>query len=254
MKRRAIHAVLAVLILLAGTGFMTGQDTYKLTPKDMHAFKLAKQYHYNGTISYKKKKYDRAEKDFLKCLKQFPKYSSAYYYLAKITYNRGDLNKALGYMADAIKHYKYMSDLMNDTQLEYLKTLRRQRENLMSDLNNSMLNLSVKDRSEMEKKVQNIDNILKKPLPEPINMPADYFFVQANILFKMKKLKEAHDQYVEAIKTDPKHTDAYNNLISLYYTFKKFDLAYQYTKKAIANEVNLNPKLKEAVLKAVNAK
>lgn len=254
MKRRATHTVLAVLILLAGTGWVTGQDTYKLSPKEMHAFKLAKQYHYNGTLSYKKKKFERAEKDFKKCLEKFPEYSSAYYYLAKISYNRGNLNEAMTMITDAKKHYKYMSDLLNDTQLEYLKTLRRQRENLMADLNNSMLNLSTSERGEMEKKVQNIDNILKKPLPEPVKMPADYYFVQGNIFFKMKKIKEAHDLYVDAIKTDPTHTETYNNLISLYYTFKKFDLAYQYTQKAMANEVKLNPKLKAAVLKAVKAK
>jgi tetratricopeptide (TPR) repeat protein len=253
-SRFHIFPVLVMALLLVAGGMVFGQDTYKLGPKDFHAFKLANKHHYAGVQSYKKKKYDKAAKAFVKCLKTFPKYSSADYYLAKIFYNKGDLKKAMAHMEMSKKNYKYMNDLVVDTKLEYHKTLRRQRENLQADLANTMLSMTPSHRSEMEKKVQNIDNILKKPIVEAEKMPADYFFLHGNIFFKMKKLKEAHDQYLQALKTDDRHTDTYNNLISLYYMAKQYDRAYEFVKKAIANDINLNPKLKAAVLQQVLGK
>lgn len=67
----------------------------------------------------------------------------------------------------------------------------------------------------------------------------------------MRKFQEAHDQYLEAIKIDPKHENTYNNLINLYFMTKQYKRAMDYVNKAEADGVAINPKLKKAILEAI---
>jgi len=76
------------------------------------------------------------------------------------------------------------------------------------------------------------------------------YYIHGNILFKLQKFEQARDQYLEAIKTDPRHPGAYNNLINMCYMAKSYEAALKFLNQAEANGVQLNPKLKEAVLKA----
>ncbi len=256
MKRKVTFGkwnivVVAICLFWMGTVFVIGQDAFKLTQKEISQFKKANKYHYAGQQDFIKKKFKPAMKSFLKCIETFPSYSSAYYYLAKIAYQDGDSQKALTYMENAKTNYKYMSDLMANTQLEYLDTLRSQASNIQSDLENSELGITGAVRGEMEKSLLAAKARLSNPLVTSEQIPADYYFLHGNIFFKANKLKEAHDEYVEAIRLDPQHQESYNNLITIFYMAKQYPKAQEYLKKAEENKVNVNPKLKEAVLKAL---
>ncbi len=242
--------ILTLLILFLGSTFIFGQQSHKLSQKEVHSFKMAKKHHYAGQQYFLKKKYPKAEKAFLKCIQTFPNYSSANYYLAKIYYHQGDYKNALSNIETAKKHYKFMHDLLVSTQLEYLSSLRRQKDNITKDLTNSELTLSSAQRATMQKNVQDIDAVLNNPITSVESLPADYHYIHGNIFFKTKRLKEAHEQYIDAVGTDPAHASSYNNLISLYLMIKRYDAAAEYIKKAEKNHVKINPKLKEAVQKA----
>jgi tetratricopeptide (TPR) repeat protein len=247
----AIPLLLAlVMVWSAGTGFIFAQETQKMSQKEFHMFTRAKKQHYAGQQLYLKGKYKKAEKAFHKCLELFPRFSSAYYYLAKIHYQRGEYKEARTNIELAKTHYAFMNQLNVSAQMEYLNTLRRQKDQLMADLTNSELRLTGNQRAEMEKNVRKIESILNKPIASVEKIPADYHYVQGNIFFKTKQLKNAHDQYVKAIDTDNTHQNAYNNLISLYLMIKRYQNALDYIKKAEANKVEINPKLKKAVMKA----
>jgi len=89
-----------------------------------------------------------------------------------------------------------------------------------------------------------------RALAQKQELPADYYYIHGNILFNLKRFQGARDQYLKAIGVDAGHIRAYNNLANLYYTAKDYENALKVLEQAEAKGVALNPKLKEAVLKA----
>jgi len=246
-----ILSLLVMVLFFPGVNRAFGQDQYIMTQKELNDFKLAKRHHYAGEQQFIKGKLGGAEKSFKKCLKIFPKYSSADYYLAKICYQKVDYKQALLHIGAAERNFRYMDNLAVDAQLQFFKRLREERENLQNVLDDPMQKLTPQLIREMEKKMLQIDDHLRNPVPSAQHMPAVYHYVHGNVFFKIKKLKESHDQYLEALKLDPRHTNSYNNLISLFHMVKQYPKAVDYIKQAEANGVTINPKLKDAVLKGL---
>jgi tetratricopeptide (TPR) repeat protein len=60
-------------------------------------------------------------------------------------------------------------------------------------------------------------------------------------LYKLKKFEESQKQYLLAIKINPGHGDAYNNLANLYYLAKQYQKALDCLNRAEANGVKTNP-------------
>jgi tetratricopeptide (TPR) repeat protein len=103
----------------------------------------------------------------------------------------------------------------------------------------------------VEADIGTINSQLSRPLSSPEQMPADYFYFHGNILFKLKRYEEANNQYQEAIKINPQHGDAYNNLASLWYLDKQYQKALDYLEQAEANGAKINPEFKKTILKAI---
>lgn len=244
-----VSLILAAFMLFFGLHNAFAQDQFLMTPKELNDFKLAKKYNYQGEQQFLKKKYQKAWESFNKCLDVFPRYSSADYYLAKICYQRQEYKQALTHINSAMKNFKIMDNMALDAQLQYFKRLREEKNNLTAVLNDPMQKLTDYARKEMRLKLRQIDEHLRDPLPEAQHIPADYHYVHGNIFFKLKKFKEAHDRFVETIRLAPRHANAYNNLISLFYMVKQFPKAEEYIKQAESYSVKVNPKLKDAVLK-----
>jgi len=250
MKKATIISLVLTAALLITASYLTGQDRFTMSAKDLQKFRKAKTFHYEGQQFFLKKKFSKARKAFEKCLELFPKYSSADYFLARIADMENNTEAAFRHIENAKTNYSYMNNLSMNSQTEYLDQLRQKRENLKKDLGNSEVRLDANSRSQMEQQIGKIDNILNKPFAVTNEIPADYHFLHGNIFFKKKKLKEAHDQYVEALRVDPTHTDTYNNIITLFFSYKQYINAMKYLEMAEANNASINPKLKEAVLKA----
>jgi tetratricopeptide (TPR) repeat protein len=92
---------------------------------------------------------------------------------------------------------------------------------------------------------------MNEPMPQLGEMSADYYYFNGNIFMKLKKYNEAHANYIEALKQNPLHGNASNNLASLYYMIKKYQQALDYLNQAEANGVKINPEFKKAILKAL---
>jgi pentatricopeptide repeat protein len=101
-----------------------------------------------------------------------------------------------------------------------------------------------------ERGAAGLDHRLSRPVATEEKVPADYHYIHGNILFKLKEFQQAHDQYLQAVTVDPKHKDAYNNLINIYLMSKQYQKGLDYLKLAEENDVKVNEKLKEALLKA----
>jgi tetratricopeptide (TPR) repeat protein len=122
-------------------------------------------------------------------------------------------------------------------------------------LQENLLDLSDPDAIEQVKvALSNITARLNEPLPVLPEKAADYYYYHGNIFLKLRKYNEAHSQYLEALRIDPKHGNASNNLANIYYMVKKYDKALYYLTMAEANGAKINPKFKEALQKALNKK
>jgi len=233
--------------------------------KLIERFKLAEPKFQKGKGFYIKGKYTKSERELKKCLEIMPEHANAHFLLSQINYKNGHFEQALADMEKAKTNFDLISQLYNFTHEERLEHLREQKMNQESHLLALQQQLGQAMTDEDKQKIQRaisktnsiisqINTNLNEPIPPALQMPAEYFYIHGNILFKLKKHQETLDQYKEAVKIDPQHTNACNNLINLFLMAKDYQDALYYVNQAEGNGVEVNPKLKDAVLKALEKK
>ncbi|MCP5109118.1 MAG: tetratricopeptide repeat protein [bacterium] len=208
---------------------------------------MAKRMFEKGKVFFLKKKWTKAMNGFQQCLESYPKYSQADYFLSQIYYNQGDYIKAQEHIDKAKANYSTMANLLIASQQKYMETLRERRRELQDLLGD----VSPRESEPIKKSISEIDSRLNEPIPVMAEGSAEYFYFHGNILMKLKKFNNAHAQYIQALKLNPKHGSASNNLANLYYMVKKYEKALEYLNQAEANGVKINPKFKAAILKAI---
>jgi tetratricopeptide (TPR) repeat protein len=268
--KKLMPMVLMVVALLMGSNRNFAQERHVFNQEDFDKFKLAQRLCYKGEQLFNKGKYKKAEKVFADCLKKFPKYANADYYMSRVCYEKKDYTNALKHIENATNNFETISDLNVSFYLEYLEKLREQQaeaEEYLVQLKENLASLPavVDSSSEQGKRKRNIEdeisrtegtnNLIKtrlaKPVPEALEMPVDYYYVHGNILFRLKKYKDALGQYHRTVEKDPKHGNAYNNLASLYFMAKQYKRALFYLEKAESAGVRVNEKFKSAILNAM---
>ncbi|MGB6865116.1 MAG: tetratricopeptide repeat protein [Candidatus Aminicenantaceae bacterium] len=263
-----IHVVIVVLFF----GMLSfGQED--LAREEAELFKkyqsLNKDYE-KGKMYFVREDYNKAKKEFEKILGKLPEHADAHFFLSQVLYKEGDLAGALSHAEKAKANYEYSARMkikMAQVSKRKLEEKKQAFEDNIGELEDGIANLpqasEVGDEVEgrkkeiqtkidkIKKQIENIDIQLNLPPPREEEMPAEYCYLNGNIYFKMKKFQEAHDQYQETIRLDPKHGDAYNNLAALYFQVKQYQKAMEYLNQAEANGAKVNPEFKKAVLKAL---
>lgn len=259
----------AVFVFM-GVHAMWGQERFMLNDGESVKFKLAKQLFDKGKLLLAEGKLDRAERAFLKALEVFPKYSHVAFHLGQIYYKKRNFLKALEHIELAKKHFKYISTFGVNSQLEYLAKLREQRKNLWEEVTDMQYRIDSKnfkgrteeeryvEFSELREKVDHgketlrrIDELLRTPVVEEAQMPADYFYLHGNILFRLKKYQDAYFQYLEAVRIAPCYVDAYTNLANLNYIGRRYEEALSYLEKAEKCGSGVDEKFKQILLNAL---
>ncbi len=262
MKKKIIIS-LFILILFLGTPSLFGQKDYTREERQLfQRYKIANSFYEKGKKNFLKEDYRKAEKELKKCLKKMPEHSGACFFLSQISYKWGNLERSLEEIENAKKNYAYIGKVKSNIEQLYileLQELKMQKQEKLRQLRESLSRAqTASDRSQVEggigtveADIGTISSQLSRPFPSPEQMPADYFYFHGNILFKLKGYEEADTQYQEAIRINPQHGDAYNNLASLYYLDKQYQKALDYLEQAEANGAKINPEFKKAVLKAI---
>jgi pentatricopeptide repeat protein len=253
--------LVAVLLMTAVLSY--AQKGFYMEEKRLYEkYKMSVKHFEEGKALYNKEKYKKAEKKFKDCLEVFPQHAQANFYLAHLFYQASDLENALRHIEEAKKNFEFMNKMYIIGYEDYNSQLRAQRDDIRDRIQQYQDQLqratSEQDRqsistsiSQLQTELGTVNSRLAEPLPEEKKAPADYFYLQGNIYFKMKKLQEAHDQYVECIKQDPRHEKAYNNLINIYFMAKQYQKAMELVEQADSTGVSINPKLKEAIRQAL---
>jgi tetratricopeptide (TPR) repeat protein len=155
-------------------------------------------------------KFDEARPLLSEAIKIYPQYCDAYFYTAQILYKNGEFDKALQAIADAESHF------------------------------NTVLRMEL---SATENEIQ--QNLIKQ---ERRYLAADMYFVYGNISMRKKDYRKAHEKYLEAVQYNPRHRQAFNNIINLHLLLDNRELALELLKRAEASGVQVNPKLKLELL------
>ena len=191
-----------------------------------------------------------------------PEHVEAHFYLSHLLYKKADFQKALEHIEKAKTYYKLMANLYEYAYQQRVFQLREQVDIINSNIENLQNKLSTATNPDtvrsLEGQLTSLDQqkgIVRSKLtdfvPPTESIPSDYFYFHGNILFKLNKYQEAFREYLEAIKINPQHGNAYNNLANLYHMGKEYQKALDCLNQAEANGSEINPKLKKAILKAL---
>jgi pentatricopeptide repeat protein len=261
--RGPLFFVLCLACLLRSAPLILAQQ--EPGPKDQEfasKWERANPHFLKGKDFFARKEIDLAEAEFRACLEVLPKHAEALFFLAQVDYQKGDYALALADIKKAEAGHFAMAGAHTFIDAERRKALldeRAKREQEIAFMEDTLYAADCKTEQELLKLPETIEALRREisslnailtqqTQPQPPALPADYSYIHGNVLFKLSRYQEACDQYLKAIASDPGHLRAYNNLINLCYVTRDYEKALKFIGQAEANGVELNPKLKEAVL------
>ncbi len=254
------RGLIAAWLLLALFLSLPAQQGFNQQEKEsIRNYKRAKEHFLKGGEFLNKGKLEKARNEVDISLQIFPGYADAYLLMAELDYRQGQLEPALRAIETAKANFKKFSRFYEYSYLEYLKLLREERDFVdkhISDLTRQLMNpMEDEERQKLEDAINRdkqtrdtLDTRLRNPIPEVLEVPAEYHYTHGNILFKMKRLNEAQAFYQAAIQAEPKHANAYNNLINIFYVQGNMAQALEYLNQAESRGVRVTEGLKKAVL------
>lgn len=265
MKPNAKNALRSAALALAAAGLLlaaplAAQKDFSQSEKEMLAkYKQARAHFLKGGENLKKGKLDKAERDADNSLGILPRYADARLLKAEIGYQRGRYEEALTEITIAKDDFVTVKDLYAFSYQDYLERLREQRDDLENYIKDMSTNVSDKGSSQGRNPAQaaiskarqdiaEIDRKLHEPIPQTMEIPAEFHYIHGNILFKLKRFAEARDQYQAAVKANPRHANAWNNLLSIHFASGDQAGTLRLLEEAETNGVQVNEKLKQAIL------
>lgn len=261
--KKQIFSLAGVLMVFLLSNYSLGQKDFYMKEKELYEkYKMSVKHFEKGKELFHKGDEKKAEKELHKCLKIFPRHTQAHFYLSNILYNRGDFDRALEHIEEAKANFEFMNQMYALAYDDYTTKLRGQRDESQKKLSEYQDKLAATTDQDtkralegtiasLESEISTLNNRLTEPLPTLKQIPADYFYLHGNILFKLKEHQEAQRQYLEAIRIDPTHGNAYNNLAIIYFMAKQYQTALELLNKAEENGAKVNPEFKKAILKAL---
>ncbi len=244
---------LLVLVLL-GLCLPTQGYEYKKSSfsKEMAvAYKQAEQQFKKGQAQFKKKQYERAQLHMEKALEIFPLHANAIYHLALMSYMKKDNIGALRNIVAAKQAVVRLNDLKAKVIHERKNKLNEYQKDLKNgfyaghfgDNNPCLVQFGQFYSDMLATEVELIkDKATDKVM---LGIPADFFYVHGNILYRMKSYKKALLQYVEAVKRNPRHGGALNNLATLFLKAQDKEKALVCVRYAEKAGFKVDPRLKK---------
>lgn len=209
MRTKAKAIVMTILVVL----FLVNIPIYGQQAAETEAsetYLQAREVFRRAKELFLEKRFEEARPLLAEAVNRFPQYCDAYFYIAQIDYKNGEFDQALQAIANAESHF------------------------------NSALNMEL---HEAEGEIR--QNLIKQ---ERRNLAADIYFVYGNILLKKNDFRQAHEKYLEAVQYNPRHRQAFNNLLNLHLRLDNRELAMELLKRAESYGVSVNPKLKLEIL------
>lgn len=203
--------------------------------------------------------WEGAAQQFNRCLETLPESPDACFGMAYICNQTGDITKALTWIEQAEKASLYLQQIWENQETSLFKSSQEERIRLLQLaedlLNNGMSVYSCKSNklsAESSQVTQKARAITAKSDTDdsPFAIPAEFYSLHGNLLFKLKRMQEAEAQYLKALAVAPSHERCLNNLINIYFVTGKIGQARSWLEKADQQKVKVNPGLEKAVRQA----
>ena len=220
---------------------------------EMKAFQAANVFYTAGVKDFERGETAKAAAQLDECVRTMPRHAFARYYIANILYIQKDYAGALTQMETSLADYDAMVDLCERAdrlKLENIDGLLRSLQSV-ADMSGSC-----RDKRSVEffgdqvadKGIQTQDAAERRRQAQE-RMRGHYVYFCGNVLFQLQRYADAAQKYGQAIRIDPGHANAYNNLAAIYFLGKMHTKAIEVLDLAEANGIEdlLNLKLKEAV-------
>lgn len=259
-----VFLLMMTFVVFLIPGLCSGQSD-SLTSMDeedfIHKYKLAnesfnvcKKHLLKGNLS-------KAEKGLLKCQDIMPGHVGSLFYLSFVCYKKKEYNRAIEYIRRAKAGYKVIARKVAGIQKHNAHKAKKQ-QNVLREALDSYMGYESFDGAcavtpilrEMRGEVARLEisstsrGTSASDSKDPV--PAEYYYIHGNILFRLKRYALARNQYLETLKRNRVHRNAYNNLVNLYYVTRKLKKSLFYLDMADKNGVQVDRRLKQAVLNA----
>jgi len=257
LYRYSLFCLAWFVMLLLSLGLLPAAEKTTSLDEALKQFRDAGSFFTDGQTAFHKGDQEKALASLGKCLAKMPRHIYAHYYLANLYYIQEDYTRALNHMQSALENFDFMQELnfyADEQKFKQLGDFEQALEGLWDTTN------SCRDSRELEFAFNRIDKVegdleiaARKKQQRLERMHAHYFYFNGNILFQQKNIPDAMRSYQQAIKLDPAHAAAYNNIIAILYTAEQYDPALAYLEIAEQQglEDNLNLKLKEMLFNAL---
>lgn len=196
----------------------------------------------------------KAVGEFQKCLDLLADHHEAHYFLGQIRYHQGEIPEALKHAQSAIRSLDHLDRSYAAAEAERRAFAERRIDVLQYTVDQygkeepgGCMADTVADAktSIRELKSESKSAGAGKAL---FAVPAGYHFLEANSLFRLGRLDEAIAQQQQALKRDPQHAGAWNNLI--HFRFLKGDVegAREAIRQAEGRAMAIQPNVRKEVL------
>lgn len=249
------------LICLCVPILLAGQDN----PGDKQGLELLRKLRLTQPLLNKAsdlltaKDWEGAARQFNHCLEVQPENPDACFGMAYICNQTGDIPRALTWIEQAEKGSLCLQKVWEDQKTSLFKSSQEERMRLFKLaedlLNNGMYVYSCKsnklyvESTQVSQKARAITADANAD-DSPFAIPAEFYSLHGNLLFKLKRLPEAEEQYLQALAIAPNHERCLNNLINIYFVTGKIGQARGWLEKADQLKVKINPGLAQAVRQA----
>lgn len=197
--------------------------------------------------------FEKAHRLLEPVLKLVPDHAAGHFLLARMAYEGLDF-------AAALDHVETSERSLKNLDLSYAKLLaitKAKDEVEARDVQKSVDQLKDTGADSVQDifatKQHHLDFLKTKELfshEVSFAVPSDCSFLHGNCLYRLGRASEAAAHYQLAIRSNPAHAKAWNNLINLYREAKDFAQARAALAKAEAAGVVIQPKLKQSILEA----
>ena len=243
------------LLMLLPLAFLSGKEK----SVSQEAFSRSQISFDKAVVDFQKRDFDEALKGLKECLKIVSFHCDALNLQAQVHYLRGEYTQGLERVRMAQELYPRFAGFKINQERVRRENLRKVQESLEVRQNDVLTLIRNPNRCYVPNLQAEIDSIqaelrritedLGRPMPTEDKVPADYFYTEGNLLFKLNRRNESADAYGKAITNDNRHEKSYNNLINLLYLEGRCGDLLRVLAEADALQVPVNRLLREAALK-----
>lgn len=255
--KRSVFFIAVIIIIVFSAQMTLYSESVKALDDALKQLQSAGKYYTKGLSEFHKRNSRKATNAFENCLNKMPQHAYAYYYLANLFYIQEDYHKSLSYIEQALGNFDFMQELNAYAAKQKVKQMDSMRETLeeMWDSTNSCRDSRAIEFAwdQLDKEEGDLELATEKRQKMVERMKAQYTYFHGNILYQLKQIPDAFRRYEEAIKLDPLHAGAYNNLIAICYLARQYPTALAFFEKAEEEglDESLNLELKESLFKAL---